>query len=137
MANTYNIPWKRLLAEGTAIVLSILLAFSIQAWWDERQDHVEESAILTSLLPELTELEELVSGTNTYVRAIRESAIKLLEAGVGFEGNLNDDEIDVLLKDVTWFVDDVFIDTPVLGSLLASGDLALACIWFRWLLAAR
>ena len=29
--------WKRLLVEGVVIVVSILLAFAIDAWWDERQ----------------------------------------------------------------------------------------------------
>jgi len=29
---TRSIPWPRILAEGVAIVLSILLAFGIQAW---------------------------------------------------------------------------------------------------------
>lgn len=31
------IPWRRLFAESAVIVVSILLAFSIDAWWDERQ----------------------------------------------------------------------------------------------------
>jgi hypothetical protein len=35
-----NIPWKRLSAEGLAIVVSILLAFWIDAWWDTRKDRV-------------------------------------------------------------------------------------------------
>ena len=78
MSKVRDIPWPRILAEGAAIVVSILLAFSIQAWWEERQDHVEEAAILASLLPELEELEGLVRGTDIYVRAIRESATKLL-----------------------------------------------------------
>jgi hypothetical protein len=33
---TRSIPWPRILAEGGAIVVSILLAFGIQAWWERR-----------------------------------------------------------------------------------------------------
>lgn len=31
-------PWVRLFVEGVIIVGSILLAFGIEAWWDERRD---------------------------------------------------------------------------------------------------
>jgi hypothetical protein len=39
-----DIPWKRLFVEGTAIVVSILLAFGIDAWWQDRQIRKEEHA---------------------------------------------------------------------------------------------
>ena len=38
MPNTQEIRWKRILVEGTAIVISILLAFAIDAWWDQRRE---------------------------------------------------------------------------------------------------
>jgi hypothetical protein len=44
------VPWWRLLAEGAAIVLSILLAFSIDAWWDGRREYRREQALLAGLL---------------------------------------------------------------------------------------
>jgi hypothetical protein len=31
-----NLPWSRLVAEGVVVVLSILLAFAIDAWWSDR-----------------------------------------------------------------------------------------------------
>ncbi|MDH3441799.1 MAG: hypothetical protein OEM63_13655 [Gammaproteobacteria bacterium] len=37
MTNSERIPWKRLTAEGAAIVVSILLAFWIDAWWEDRE----------------------------------------------------------------------------------------------------
>ena len=49
MANTNNIQWKRISAEGAAIVVSILLAFSIQAWWDEYQEERQLHEILEAL----------------------------------------------------------------------------------------
>ena len=38
---TKKIPWLRVWVEGVVIVVSILLAFGIQAWWDERQESQE------------------------------------------------------------------------------------------------
>ena len=49
MANTNKIQWKRISAEGAAIVVSILLAFSIQAWWDEYQEERQLHEILEAL----------------------------------------------------------------------------------------
>ncbi len=45
-----DIDWPRLLAEGAAIVVSILLAFGIDAWWDDRQERIEERKILLGLV---------------------------------------------------------------------------------------
>ncbi len=53
MAKRIEIHWPRILAEGAAIVVSILLAFWIQAWWDERQDRSDELVILAALVEEL------------------------------------------------------------------------------------
>jgi hypothetical protein len=38
MHNSQIIPWKRLSLEAAAIVGSILLAFAIDAWWDEQKE---------------------------------------------------------------------------------------------------
>lgn len=43
---------KRLVVEVVAIVLSILLAFAIDAWWDERKLRAEEREVLASLYVE-------------------------------------------------------------------------------------
>ena len=50
-----DIQWPRILAEGTAIVLSILLAFSIDAWWADRKEADAEQRQLHSLLSEFRE----------------------------------------------------------------------------------
>ena len=56
MTETQNIPWKRLSAEGAAIVISILLAFGIDAWWDARNELAEEREILLGLDAEYVDL---------------------------------------------------------------------------------
>lgn len=42
-------PWLRWLIEIGVIVASILLAFGIEAWWDERKERQEEQQILAGL----------------------------------------------------------------------------------------
>lgn len=58
MANARSIPWGRISVEAFAIVGSILLAFSIDAWWDGRKDQLEEREILLGLEIEFTDLRE-------------------------------------------------------------------------------
>jgi len=53
MANTQTTSWRRIIAEGVAIVVSILLAFSIDAWWDVRVDRSLEQEYLASLKTEV------------------------------------------------------------------------------------
>lgn len=44
--------WKRLTLEAVAIVGSILLAFAIDAWWDEVQERQSEDELIQGLLEE-------------------------------------------------------------------------------------
>jgi hypothetical protein len=53
MTETHNIAWKRVLIEGLAIVVSILLAFGIDAWWEDRQQHASDIAHLQGVIEEL------------------------------------------------------------------------------------
>ncbi len=52
MTETQKIAWKRLSVEAAAIVASILLAFAIDAWWEDRQLGIEETEILLGLKQE-------------------------------------------------------------------------------------
>lgn len=74
MTNKQEIPWKRLSVEAAAIVTSILLAFAIDAWWDNRKERVLEQEALQDLRAEYEDHKDDVSRANarhlTYVRAI-------------------------------------------------------------------
>lgn len=50
--------WGFLLTEALLIVISILLAFALDSWWDERRDRVEEQEILRGLQQEFRESRE-------------------------------------------------------------------------------
>ena len=55
MTNKQSISWKRLSIEAAAIVASILLAFAIDAWWDESQQRKHLQSQLTGLEAALSE----------------------------------------------------------------------------------
>jgi len=56
-----QIPWLRVFVEGVVIVGSILLAFGLQAWWDESRERVEEQQILQGLQEEFRQHQAYVS----------------------------------------------------------------------------
>ena len=60
MNDTQKLPWKRLLAEATAIVLSILLAFAIDAWWEDRGDRQAEKLLLHRLKADFSEIQSAI-----------------------------------------------------------------------------
>ena len=53
MTETREIPWKRISVEAAAIVASILFAFAIDAWWEERQDRNAEQDYLLAILADI------------------------------------------------------------------------------------
>jgi len=55
MRKPSDIPWAQLGIEGFAIVVSILLAFSIDAWWDARKEREEEIRLLNALGAEMSD----------------------------------------------------------------------------------
>lgn len=60
MKESQEIPWKRILVEATAIVASILLAFAIDAWWQDRTDRIVEDQYLQALREDLLSSLELL-----------------------------------------------------------------------------
>jgi hypothetical protein len=82
MTDSHNIRWKRLAIEAPAIVISILLAFAIDAWWEERQaTEVQEIPDFgTMLLPNSNELVFLIQARGLwYESSIVESNDLLVE----------------------------------------------------------
>jgi len=60
---TPRIPWPRILGEGTVIVMSILLAFALDAAWDTRNERAARKAALVELRSELQESRTLLEVT--------------------------------------------------------------------------
>jgi hypothetical protein len=60
MTSSQTLPWKRLTAEAAAIVLSILLAFAIDAWWEDRSDRHAEQLLLQRIRTDFTDIQSAI-----------------------------------------------------------------------------
>jgi hypothetical protein len=118
-------PWPPILAEGTAIIVSILLAFWIQAWWEARQELEDERVILELVLQEFQQIRESLKFDRIYNEAIRDSARQLFSISIGAVETPDEDTIDNLMADLWWNQIPSRWATPELDYLLFSGDLAL------------
>ena len=123
MTSRISVSWTRLAAESVAIVASILLAFTIDAWWANRADRIEEAEMLRSLQREFEQNLVALDEQLAYRNAVRVSTNQILEAAAG-QIELEPAEFDRLLGDILWsgWVD---LSTGALQSLLQSGKLSL------------
>ena len=72
MAERRNIPWQTVVVEALAIVVSILLAFSIDAWWTERKERDIEHAALLELRSDLVESRDQLANVLRSLESARE-----------------------------------------------------------------
>lgn len=125
MAENQIISLKRIAIEAVVIVGSILLAFAIDARWDDHQDRQREKEILEGLLTEFELMEEQIQWDRKYYGAMRASALKLVDIGMGVEESVSDEEIDHLLEDLWWWSLPSHWSSSELQSIIAGGHLAL------------
>ena len=83
MPTTQNISWLRLFTEATAIVLSILAAFMIDAWWDDAQQRKHLETVLASLEAGFRENIVLIDHNIDYVNADRNRVQRFIDMTPG------------------------------------------------------
>lgn len=125
MTNTKDIQWKRISVEAAAIVVSILLAFAIDRWWEHRQYREDERAILTSLLQGFEVIQNIHEGQMRHYVALRNSALHLVDTGRGVRNDATDDDIDRMLEDLWWAFTPSIWTVGDLDSMIASGEITL------------
>ena len=113
-----------LLAEAVVIVMSILLAFGLDAMWDERNDRQAEAGLRASLAREFRSNRGLLEETMSGVRRGR-SRIEAVAA-------MAPEQIVSLPDDSAWvYLDDLSrpytaeLNSGVASSAVSSGTLAL------------
>jgi hypothetical protein len=117
-----RIAWSRLLVEAVAIVVSILLAFSLDAWWQSTSDAREEQSILEDLDDELAVVYAALTGIIS-ATAAQESGAERLASTLGASQasvSVSDSLLALLFNDITF--------NPSLGSydaLISSGRIDL------------
>ena len=129
MTGNEKIPWKRLAVEAAAIVGSILLAFAIDAWWEERMERRAEAGILDTLQKEFLANYDLLDdwkerctafcGAERGSNQVYEMINQALAAGVTTI-EVSDSQLDELVGAGTFEA-----ETPVLDGLIQSGQLAI------------
>lgn len=120
-----RVHWLRILAEGVTIVVSILLAFWLQAWWEGRQDRDRDRSTLERLDAELVAVDSvLIEWRARHVRMIGLSEALLEHAGPLGSSTLSDDSIAALLAPLQGHTS---FDAPLatLAALESSGQLAV------------
>ena len=125
MNTVREIPWPRILAEGAAIVVSILLAFWIEAWWDSRSDANQEQALLLALSEDFTEAERLLSVVKTMHNMTARAGEQLITLGeTGNVPEADQNGVDLL---ISWHFARATFDPPMgtVESVLGSGRIDL------------
>ncbi len=118
MTESQAIPWKRLLVEGVAVVVSILLAFWIDAWWDSQKNVAEEREILVGLEAEFMDLRARLDSLSKFNHEGTALIEEYLSDSVG---EMSPNSIEQLFVFV--YLVNVLDQGGALDALLASGRL--------------
>lgn len=125
MAKQVELSWTRILAEGTAILVSILLAFGIQAWWEERQERAREADLLLRLHAEFLSNLERIDERTFYSRVLFNG--EQLFTQIEEARKLGRETISASGLSLRWFTyaPTFEADTPILDGLIKGGQLYL------------
>ena len=125
MTETQKIPWKRLAVEAAAIVASILLAFAIDAWWEERLERNDEREQLARLRVEFTENIRLID-RRTFESIILDACKEFFDL-IETAQSRGDTAIDVPARMIVRILTAPTFDahTPILNGLIRSGRLEI------------
>jgi hypothetical protein len=125
MTKTTKIAWNRIAVEAVAIVGSILLAFSIDAWWDATLERERERELFGALSDDFRRTKlNLIDGLNFHT-AVKASSNRLLEVATSGDKDISESEFDRLLLDISWWDFKHPFTTGALNSALAAGEFAI------------
>ena len=133
-----NRRWGRILLESLAVVASILLAFAIDAWWDQRAERSQRREVVAALLQQAQQNQARLDSMVAYHEYARDATEVLLEAATG--GAIPSDSMDVILYGISGWpypaFDRVAVDLAFEGTAGLLGDDAIArsvTLWRRML----
>ncbi len=124
MNETNKIAWKRLSVEAAAIVGSILLAFAIDAWWDERNETKLERRLLTALLVEFEQNSELLRRARTQYEQRYMESLRILEYLQEGASSFDHSELEDLFRGLL-IAGTHHLESGAHDGLLGSGELSL------------
>ena len=90
------------IAQGLAVVVGILLAFGIEAWYSNQQQRDDEVVMLKSLLGNFQRMQSILDTDLVFNEAVLDSTKRLINYPTVPEQAADESEIDRLIAD-TWF----------------------------------
>jgi hypothetical protein len=106
-----------------AIIASILLAFAIDAWWEQRNEEQRNQAQLATISAEFVEVDQRLEDAQQKLVRMRESVSELLRH-VGPDVPLESFDSLASLIDLSFRAAKIELPTGSLQALLASGELS-------------
>ncbi len=70
--------WKYAVGELVLIISGILIAFTLNAWWEGQKDALREQAYLEQMLADVQDYEERLEASIKHDRQMQKGAEKLL-----------------------------------------------------------
>jgi len=123
----------RLTLEGLTIVVGILLAFGIDAWWDSRQAAAAERALLGDVVEELEEIGRVLEGAGTFHDKHRRASQLVIDQG----DRIGERDLAEAVADLLYFVTldvstgalDAALSTDGLGRIASDSTRKLLTRW--------
>ncbi|MDH3416351.1 MAG: hypothetical protein OEM64_08605, partial [Gammaproteobacteria bacterium] len=125
MENIRQIPWRRTMVESVAIILSILLAFAIDAGWDTFKEHNQEKAFLASLLDDFEETRSRIDASTDRHMIFIDFARQLLEFHGGDAPDIETDALETMLGAVFFDWTSLYLPSGSRDALFSSGDIEI------------
>jgi len=114
-----------LAGQTVAIVASILLAFGIQAWWEERQQEADELVVLESLLADLIQKKAIFTRDRSYNESILQNSTQLLLAATDGGEELTENDVDSLINGFIYGNQESDWDSAPLNSIFVGGNISI------------
>lgn len=118
-------PWRRTILESVAIILSILLAFAIDAGWDEIKERNQERAFLVSLLSEFEEARIRIDESTANHERFIALAEQLLEFQGGNTPDIKSEALETMLSAVFFNWESLYLPSGSRDALFASDDIEI------------
>ncbi len=125
MMSTKQASWRRTATESATIILSILLAFAIDANWDAFKERRQEHSFLTSLLSDFKETRDRIEASADEHTRYMDLAHQLLELKDGSAVSIEPEALEAMLGAVFFNWELLNLSSGSLDALFASGDIEI------------
>jgi hypothetical protein len=124
MADSRNIPWMTISVEAVAVVMSILLAFSIDAWWTEKKENEVEHVALLALRDDFMASREQLANV---LRSLEDARTNYAQFRSATTAELTENDLDTNQNILTALVKNHTFDpvSATFDALANDGRLAL------------